>query len=180
MNHCPYEIDRRSPLAAASALCMALSAGIRLFYFIRTGCTPWEFVFHLMLPILSALLFVYVVVFAGRERLGLTTLSVLLGVVFFIVKALTFTTLIHTLLCIGLYLVVLILYTLTLFGRIPTKKLLYPLFSFPLLYHIFVEDMKLYILATPPVPFLEWLPEISVLLIMTGLLCLSVGMKKKT
>jgi len=42
-----------------------------------------------------------------------------------------------------------------------------------------VEDMKLYILAHPPVPFIEWLPEISVLLIMTGLLCLSIGMQKK-
>jgi hypothetical protein len=39
--------------------------------------------------------------------------------------------------------------------------------------------MKIYVLAKPPVPFVEWLPEISVLLIMAGLLSLSIAMKKK-
>jgi len=179
MKKSPYEIERKSPFAIAAVLCMAMSAGIRLFYFARTGCTPVEFWVHLILPLLSAVLFITVVLRFGREHLDLTAVSVLLGVIFFIVKATTFDTLIHTVLCIGLYCLVLVLYTLTIFGIIPTKKLLYPLFSLPLLYHIFVEDMKLYILAHPPVPFIEWLPEISVLLIMTGLLCLSIGMQKK-
>lgn len=179
MKSSPYEIDRKNPFAIAAILCMALCAGLRVFYFARTGCTPLEFWVHLMLPLLSALLFIAVVLFLGREHLGATSVSVLLGVVFFIVKATTFDALIHTVLCIGLYLLVLSLYSLTIFGIIPTKKLLYPLFSLPLLYHIFVEDMNLYILAQPPVPFIEWLPELSVLLIMSGLLSLSVGMTKK-
>ena len=85
----------------------------------------------------------------------------------------------HIILCLCLYTLVLVLYCLTVFGIIPTKKLLYPLFGLPLLYHVFIEDMKNYILAQPPVPIIEWLPEISVLLIMAGLLCLSVAMKKK-
>lgn len=180
MRKSPYEIDRKNPFAVAAVLCMALSAGIRLFYFARTGFTPLEFSVHLILPLLSAVLFIAVVLFFGREHLGLTAISVFLGVVFFVVKATTFDTLIHTVLCIGLYLLVLALYSLTIFGILPTKKLLYPPFSLPLLYHIFVEDMKLYILARPPVPFIQWLPELSVLLIMSGLLCLSIGMKKKT
>lgn len=175
----PYFIDRRRTTVKLSAFFMALSAGIRLFYFAKTGFTPVELVFHLMLPLLSAALFVAVVLFLGRTHAWLTSVSVLLGVVFFIVKALTFDTLVHTVLCIGLYLLVLALYSLTIFGIIPTKKLLYPLFTLPLLYHIFVEDMKRYVFAEPPVPFLEWLPEISVLLIMGGLLCLSVGLDRK-
>lgn len=179
MKKSPYGIDRKSPPALAAVICMALSACIRVYYFARTGCTPLEFSVHLIVPLLSAILFITIVLFFGREYVELTAISVFLGVVFFIVKATTFDSLIHTVLCIGLYLLVLALYSLTIFGRIPTKKLLYPLFSLPLLYHIFVEDMKLYILADPPVPFIEWLPEISVLLIMSGLLCLSIGLQKK-
>jgi hypothetical protein len=78
-----------------------------------------------------------------------------------------------------LYTLVLLLYSATVLGFLPSKKLLYPLFGLPLIYHIFVEDMKIYVLAKPPVPFVEWLPEISVLLIMAGLLSLSIAMKKK-
>jgi hypothetical protein len=42
-----------------------------------------------------------------------------------------------------------------------------------------VEDTQLYIFADPPVPFLEWLPEISVLMIMAALLSISVALEKR-
>ena len=92
----------------------------------------------------------------------------------------TFASKLHTVLCVMLYLLVLGLYSATVFGWLPTKNLLYPLFGLPLLYHIFVEDMQLYVFARPPVPYFEWLPEVSVLLIMAGLLCISVGLEQKT
>ena len=38
--------------------------------------------------------------------------------------------------------------------------------------------MQLYVFAEPPVPYFEWLPEISVLLIMAGLLCISMGLER--
>ena len=85
----------------------------------------------------------------------------------------------HTVLCIILYFAVLVIYSLTVFGIIPTKKLLYPLFGLPLLYHIFVEDMKLYVFAKPTVPFFEWLPEISILMIMGALFSISFSLKRK-
>ena len=102
-----------------------------------------------------------------------------LGVFFFIVKAFSFESPLHTALCVVLYTAVLVIFSLTLLGVIPTKLLLYPLFGLPLLYHIFVEDMQIYVLAEPPVPFFEWLPEISVLCIMAALLSLSVALEKK-
>jgi hypothetical protein len=114
----------------------------------------------------------------GKRNIALTALSVLFGVVFFIVKAFTFESTLHTSLCIVLYLAVLSLYSLTVFDVIRIKYLLYPLFALPLLYHIFVEDMQIYILAEPAVPFFEWLPEISVLCIMAALLCVSIAMQK--
>ena len=103
----------------------------------------------------------------------------LFGVVFFIIKAFTFASKLHTILCVILYITVLSLYSATVFGKIKTKKLLYPLFGLPLLYHICVEDMQLYVFAEPVVPYFEWLPEISVLLIMAGLLNVSLGLEER-
>ena len=62
-------------------------------------------------------------------------------------------------------------------GWLPTKKLLYPLFGLPLIYHLLVEDPGKYFFADPPVSVWDWLPELSVLCIMAGLLSLSVSLK---
>ncbi len=175
----PYRIDPRRPAARLAVLLMTLCALIRCYYFVRTGGSPAHLTVHLGLPLAAAAIFLWVVLRRGETHTGCTVLSVLCGVVFFIVKALSFPSRLHTILCILLYLTVLTLYSLTVLGRIPTKKLLYPLFGLPLLYHIFVEDTQLYIFADPPVPFLEWLPEISVLMIMASLLCISMALEKR-
>lgn len=179
MKHAPYSIDRNHPAARTSVMLMALCACIRCYYFARTGGAPLHLAVHLGLPLLSAAIFLYVVLFRGKTHMGYTVLSVLSGVVFFIIKALSFPSRVHTVLCIILYLTVLSLYSMTVLGVLPGKKQLYPLFGLPLLYHIFVEDTQLYIFADPPVPFLEWLPEISVLMIMASLLCISIAMEKR-
>ena len=155
---------------------MAVSVLIRMGYFAAHGGSAGHLTVHLLLPILAAVTF-FVVVLKGMPA-DYTALGVLFGVVFFIIKAFAFASKLHTFLCVILYLLVLSLYSATVFGLLPTKKLLYPLFGLPLLYHIFVEDMQLYVFAEPPVPFFEWLPEISVLLIMAGLLCISLGLER--
>jgi hypothetical protein len=175
-----FYIDKRTPAAYLSLFFMAASAIIRLIYYSVTPMTPLVFWVHLVNVIAAAVVFVVAVVFFGERCPQLTAISVLMGVVFFMVKAFTFETLTHTVLCLILYTAVLVLYTLTIFGVIRTKYLLYPLFGLPLLYHIFVEDMQIYVLADPRPPFFEWLPEISVLCIMAALLCVSVAMKKRT
>ena len=121
------------------------------------------------------MLFLVTVLLWGETAPRRTVVSVFFGVLFFLLKSFTFDTVLHTVLCILLYLTVLALYTLTIWGVIRTKVLLYPLFGLPLLYHIFVEDMQIYILASPRPPFVEWLPEISVLCIMAALLCVSIA-----
>lgn len=175
----PYRIDPHRPAARFAVLLMALCALIRCYYFARTGGSPGYLSVHLGLPLIAAAVFLWVVLRRGETHTGCTVISVLCGVIFFIVKALSFPSRLHTVLCILLYLTVLSLYSLTVLGCIPTKKLLYPLFGLPLLYHIFVEDTQLYIFADPPVPFLEWLPEISVLMIMAALLSISVALEKR-
>ncbi len=179
MKKSPYIIKRNNLFSILSVVCMALCGILRSTYYIIKSFNAFELVVYLLLPILSAVIFISVVLFFGEKCPEATIISVFLGVLFFIIKAFSFESKLHTVLCLILYIGVLLLYSLTVLGVIPTKRLLYPLFGLPLIYHIFVEDMQLYILAKPPVPFLEWLPEISVLLIMSGLFFISLAFEKK-
>ena len=173
-----YSLHINNQFTALGLGMMAAAVLIRIVYFAVEGGSVGTLLVHLLLPVLAAVTFFYVVL-KHADHAEYTALGVLFGVVFFIIKAFTFDSKLHTILCVILYLTVLTLYGATVFGLIPTKKLLYPLFGLPLLYHIFVEDMQLYVFAEPPVPYFQWLPEISVLLIMAGLLCISLGLEGK-
>lgn len=158
---------------------MVLSAAVRLVYYAQAGLTGFDWWVYLGIPGAASLLFVAFVALWGRQTLAPTCLSVLGGVFYFIVKAFTFPSMVHTVLCCLLYFAVLSLYTLTVTGIIPTKRLLYPLFGLPLAYHLLVEDMQAYVLTNPPADLWTWLPEISVLCIMAALLCVSIAMEPK-
>ena len=173
-----FYTERKSALVQASVIFMLLSAIFRL-----VGCWGrWNDAFfaatQIALPLACNLLFILLVLTLGRRALWTTVLPVLLGVVFFIIKSFTFDSVLHTILCILLYLLVAVLYTGTVFGRIRTKWLLVPLFGLPLLYHIFVEDLNAMRSANPP-SFDAGMQEVSVLCIMLSLLLLSIAMKKK-
>ncbi len=174
-----FIIPQKSIAVRLSLIFMAAAGIIRILYFCLTLLTPYLFWIHLLLPISAVVLFLVTVLLWGEKAPRRTVISVFLGVLFFFLKSFTFATVLHTVLCILLYLTVLVLYSLTIFGVIRTKYLLYPLFGLPLAYHIFVEDMQLYVFADPPVPFVEWLPEISVLCIMASLLTLAFGIRKR-
>ncbi|MBQ2726842.1 MAG: hypothetical protein IJF78_14150 [Clostridia bacterium] len=169
-------VSGEHPAAILSCLFMAVSAAVRLWHYLPGELNPETIMIHLFLPVSACLLFILGTIVNGKLLIPFSVTAVVLGIVFFIVKAFSFTP-VHQALCTLLYLTVLVLYTLTVTGYIPTKKLLYPLFSLPLIYHIFVEDMQLYILADPPVPLWEWMPEISVLCIMAALLSQAIAMK---
>ncbi len=175
-----YAIEPKHPAAILSMVLMLAAAVVRTVYFWGKTLTPLVFWVHYVTVIAATLFFIVAVLLWGRTKPQLTAVSVLLGVVFFMVKAFTFESRLHTGLCLVLYTAVLVLYTLTVFGVIRTEKLLYPLFGLPLLYHLLVEDSQLYYLADPMPPFIEWLPEISVLCIMAALFCMSLAMKKET
>ena len=171
-------VSRTHPAAILACIFMAFSAAVRLWYYLPAGCSALTLIVHLILPVSAALIFILGITANGKAQIPCSVTAVVLGIVFFIVKAFTFTP-VHQVLCTLLYLTVLILYTLTVTGILPTKKLLYPLFGLPLAYHIFVEDMQLYILADPPVPVGDWMPEISVLCIMAALLSQAFAMKSE-
>ena len=162
--------------ARAACSFMLLAVVLRGWYYMREAPVGVPLWLHLWLPALAAVVFLAGMAAGDRWAKPASMLSVVLGVVFFILKAQTFAP-VHKILCTILYLAVLVLYHATVMGFLPTKKLLYPLFGLPLLYHIFVEDTKLYLFADPPVPVWHWLPEMSVLCIMAGLFCLTFAMK---
>ena len=172
----PLTIRTRHPAAWVSCGFMTVSAAVRLWYYLSEPLTGSIVILHLFGPITAAILFILGILSGERYVKPLTIAAVVFGVGFFILKARTFAPM-HRLFCTSLYHAVLYLYLLTVEGVLPTKKLLYPLFGLPLLYHIFVEDMQLYILADPPVPVWDWMPEISVLCIMAALFSLTFAMK---
>lgn len=174
-----FYIDSKSPAAWCSVFFMLSAAIIRIIYFWERNIGKAEIFVHLYIVIAASVIFCLTVIFFGKKAPELTSLSVLLGVIFFAIKAFTFESKIHTYLCLVLYMTVLLIYSFTIFGIIKTKKLLYPLFLFPLLYHIFVEDMQIYILAKPMPPFEAWLPEISVLCIMAALFSVSFAIRNR-
>lgn len=134
-------------------------------------------IFQIVLPILCSLLFIVLILYAGRRLFSLTFIPVLLGVMFFIIKAFGFDSILHTILCICLYLAVAFIYTATVFGVIRTKWLLAPLFGLPLIVHIYL-DRDMIAPADKAVELSELLPEISVLCIMAALLCTCFAMKR--
>ncbi len=171
-------IPRRGKALWAALIFMAAAAVIRLAYYLPMQLLPVDALVHLWMPVAAAAVFVLGFVLGGTWTKPGAITAVVIGVVFFILKAQTFTPL-HKTLCTILYITVLVLFTATMLGLLPTKKLLYPLFGLPLVYHILVEDTKLYFFAEPPVPVWDWMPEISVLCIMASLLCLSISLEAK-
>lgn len=171
-------IRTRHPAARIACGWMGISAAVRMVHYLAAPLTAEIVLVHLLLPVTAAALFVCGILRGERSAKHLTAAAVVIGVTFFIRKALSFSP-VHRALCTLLYLTVLSLYLLTVTGILPTKKLLYPLFGLPLLYHIFVEDMQIYVLAEPPVPIWDWMPEISVLCIMAALFSLVFAMETK-
>ena len=176
-----YSVSRKNIFVKLSALLMGLSALLRLFgYWGFWANKDTAFIYtQIALPVLCNVLFIVIVLYMGKRLFSLTAIPVLLGVVFFIIKALGFDNILHTVLCILLYLVVAMLYTGTVFGVIRTKWLLVPLFGLPFLYHILVEDRNTLLANEKAMSLAEWLPEISVLCIMLALLLITFAMKKR-
>ena len=106
----------------------------------------------------------------GRRTIVPLTAPVAGFVVFFLYKALSFSSVLHTVLCTILYLAVLVFFLLTALGVLRTRIFLLLLAGLPLLVHI-IMDLSDY------EGFFLFLPELSVLLLMASLLCLALRLR---
>ena len=158
-------------------LLMAFSAVLRLIYYPQKDLSCADAWVYLYIPLLSAVLYIVFLLLWGRRTLVPLCLPVAGGVAFFIIKAFTFASPLHTALCCVLYGGVLVLTCLTLCGILRIKYLLYPLFGLPLLVHAAMDINELFF-AAECTPLAEFPPEASVLCIMAALLCLALAMEK--
>ena len=167
-------IPATNALVVLSALCAVCSAVVRIVWACREDAisrpTLWLQVY---LPIAAALWYALMLFSSGKDRLYRTAIPMWLGCAYFAVRAFTLDTMLHTVLCLGLYTLVGVLYTATVTGKLPTQKLLWPLFGLPLAYHILIEHRI-------SGPTGGWLAESSVLLIMASLLLASLAMRVRT
>lgn len=157
--------------AVISALLMLCAAVVRCFAYMGGNYEVWFTVSQIILPFFTIFIFI---VAAALRNLSVSAVAVFSGVLFFIFKALTFDSALHTVLCVMLYLLVLALYFLTVLGFIKTKIPLILAFAIPLAEHI-VQDIIEIILGAD---ISGYLPELSVLLIMGALLCVALGLEQ--
>ena len=174
-----YWIDKTGFFAESAMILLVLAAIFRVI-----GCWgAWNdrvnFLMLLALPVCCCLLLALCMLLFGKKGFFLSFIPVLLGVVFFVFKSLSFTSWLHTVLCILLYMLVAVIYTATVFGWIGTKWLLPPLFALPFVYHIVIEDLPALNNTAQPVTFMAGMQEMSVLCIMAALFCIGMGLKKR-
>lgn len=174
-----FYVEKQSVWVQAAVIFMALSAVFRL-----VGCWGmWGDSFYaatqIALPLCCNLLFILCILLLGKKLFCLTAFPVLLGVVFFIIRAFSFDSWLHTVLCILLYILIAVLYTGTAFGLIRTKWFLAPLFALPFLYHVFIEDLAKLRDPVNPLTFFAGMQEMSVLCVMLSLLFTVFAMKKQ-
>lgn len=177
MNSPAFTLDGKSLPARVCAGLMLASAAVRLAWFCLAhgaGADAYTAVVHLTVPLLSCVL---LAAFILRGALRLCTLPVGLGCLFFVLKALSFPSRVHTVLCCILYTLVFVLYAATAFGLLRTRMPLGLVFTLPLLYHIFVDDLAKLRAPMPPT-LVEWMPELSVLLIMAALAVAAWSMRR--
>ena len=178
-NRVKFWIDKSGFFAESAMILLVLAAIFRVI-----GCWGYwndrvNFLMLLALPACCCLLLALCILLFGKKGFFLSFIPVLLGVVFFVFKSLSFTSWMHTVLCILLYMLVAVIYTATVFGWIGTKWLLPPLFALPFAYHIVFEDLPALNNTAAPVSFAAGMQEMSVLCIMAALFCVGMGLKKR-
>lgn len=171
-----FKAEPRSALCLLSMALMLLSAAARLWYYladpVATAMTLSQADIFLLvgLPVFSAALYPVLLALFGRRTIVPLTAPVAGFVVFFLYKALSFSSVLHTVLCSILYLAVLVFFLLTALGVLRTRIFLILLAGLPLLVHI-IMDLSDY------EGFFLFLPELSVLLLMASLLCLALRLR---
>ena len=133
-----YAIPKLNIAVLFSALLMLSAAILRVVYFAGLHPSPGEFWLQGALPIAAGLLFAAMLLTDAGDRPYRTAVPVVLGCVFFAVKAAGFSPM-HRLFCWGLYLAAAGLYYATV-GHGLNKWVFGGLIGCALAYHAVVED----------------------------------------
>ncbi len=173
-----FSIDRSGFFAESAVFLLFMSIIFRVI-----GCWGmWtdrvSAIMNILLPVSCCLLLILCVLLLGKKGFFLSFIPVLLGVVFFVFKSLSFDNWLPIVLSILLYMVIAVAYTGTVFGWIPTKWLLPPLFGLPFLYRVYT-DLRVLSEGPESVSFLAGMQELSILCIVAAVFCIGMGLKKR-
>lgn len=174
-----FYLDKTGFFAESAMIFLVLAAVFRFF-----GCwgmweNKGEYVMLTLLPIFCCLLMTLCIIFFGRRCFFLSVIPVMLGVVFFVWKALYYPSWVNTVICVVYNLAVAVIYTGTVFGWIPTKWLLVPMFALPFLYRVSVIDIPALSNKAEPVLFSTGMQELSILGILAGMFCVAMALRKR-
>ena len=174
-----FYLDKTGFFAESAMIFLVLAAVFRFF-----GCWGmWEnrgeYVMLTLLPIFCCLLMTLCIILFGRKGFFLSVIPVMLGMVFFIWKALYYPSWVNTVICVVYNLAVAVIYTGTVFGWIPTKWLLVPMFALPFLYRVSVIDIPALSNKAEPVLFSDGMQELSILGILAGMFCVAMALRKR-
>ena len=139
--------------------------------------TPAFCYMQILLPIVCGLMFMAVILFAGGRTFWLSSIPVVLGAVFFIVKAASSDGILNTVLCVVVSLLAAILYCSTVFSKQRKKWPLMLVFGVPLLYQLLIRDRATILAQEGAMSLDEFIPELSVLCILLSLLLTVFAMK---
>lgn len=174
-----FYLDKKSWAVKAAVILMLISAVFRFIGSWGLWSDKQFIVGQLILPLLSCLMFVAFLLLLGGKALWLTSVPVILGAVFFIIKALDYENKLRMVLSIIFYAAGAVLYTATVFGFVKNKWFLVPLFGLPVIYNIFFLDIPALRNTAEPVTFSAGMQEMSVLCILIAMLITALGIKKK-
>ncbi|NLV50104.1 MAG: hypothetical protein GXY20_05355 [Clostridiales bacterium] len=173
--------------ASAAMIFFALSAIGILVY--RWGfwkgtdtATVWT---QVILPWISAALFIILILLAGKKALWMTVIPFAIGCAFFMTKAISDMSTWKAVMSVVVYILALALYFGTLFGYVRTKVPLAALFILEFLYHLLLADIGIgrikgiYVHRTDLFGWKGWVLETVVLCIIVGMLLLVLSMKKQ-
>ena len=174
-----FYLDKTGFFAESAMIFLVLAAVFRFF-----GCwgmweNKGEYVMLTLLPIFCCLLMTLCIILFGRKGFFLSVIPVMLGMVFFIWKALYYPSWVNTVICVVYNLAVAVIYTGTVFGWIPTKWLLVPMFALPFLYRVSVIDIPALSNKAEPVLFSTGMQELSILGILAGMFCVAMALRKR-
>ena len=172
-----FYVDKNSLLVKTAVIFMAASAVLRIIGVWGLWDSAFFTTTQIVMPIACNVLFILCLLFLGGKFFSLSSISVLLGAVFFIVKATDFVWW-KMLISIIAYLATAVLYTAVAFGIVRTKWPLVPVFAVPFAVHLAYDISRLGDTVNP-VTLSDGMQELSVLCIILSLLFTSLAVKKQ-
>ena len=176
-----FRIDPGRAAAIDSMLAFAFCIPMQILGYADRLNTPVVAAALVFLPVLSALLMILVILKFGRRALWLSVFPVCIGVLGFAFKLILDPReagLLHHSLAAALYLLIVVLWLLTVLYVIKTKWVLAILFLLPFLKHVFIDDLPVLLGTVPAVPLSTWLKEFSMLSFMLALFFCALSFEK--